>query len=131
MALQIQFRIQKLNRFIVANPAFADNPVGPIKGKPTTPREALAKLQRGEDIPEVIAMLSAAGIDPPEQDWQLVEDYYMRLLRLPGPHPKIYIIGTKMTLEEALLAVRRRDPVGQQLLSSYQGMLREMARRMK
>ena len=127
MALQIQ----KLNRLIATSPALADNPIGLVKGRSTTPREALAKLQRGEDVPEVIAMLSAAGIDPPEQDWQLVEDYYRRLLQLPGPHPKIYIIGTELTLEDALLAVRRRDPTGQQLLSSYQGMLREMARRMK
>ena len=127
MALQIQ----KLNRFIAANPALADNPIGIVRGRSITPREALAMLQRGEAVQEIIAMLSAAGIDPPEQDWQLVEDYYRRLLQLPGPHPKIYIIGTELTLEDALLAVRRRDPTGQQLLSSYQGLLRETARRMK
>jgi len=127
MAIQIQ----KLNRFIAANPALADNPIGIVRGRSITPREALAMLQRGEAVQEIIAMLSAAGIDPPEQDWQLVEDYYRRLLQLPGPHPKIYIIGTELTLEDALLAVRRRDPTGQQLLSSYQGLLRETARRMK
>jgi len=127
MALQIQ----KLNRFIVANPALADNPIGIVRGRSITPREALAMLQRGEAVSDVVIALAAAGIDPPEQDWQLVEDYYRRQLQRPGPHPKIYIIGTEMTLGEALLAVRRRDPVGQQLLSSYQGMLRETARRMK
>ncbi len=127
MAIQIQ----KLNRFIAANPALADNPIGIVRGRSITPREALAMLQRGEAVSEVVAALSAAGIDPPEQDWALVEDYYRRLLQLPGPHPKIYIIGTEMTLEQALIAVRRRDPVGQQLLSSYQGLTREMARRMK
>ncbi len=131
MAFQIQKLLQKLPRFMTDYPALADNPIGLVKGRSTTPREALVKLQRGEDVPEVIAMLSAAGIDPPEQDWLLVEDYYRRLLQRPGPHPKIYIIGTEMTLQQALMHVRQRDAVGQQLLSSYQGLTREMAKRMK
>ncbi len=88
-------------------------------------------LQRNEAVPEVVAALAAAGIDPPEQDWALVEDYYQRLLQLPGPHPKLYIIGSEMSLEEALMHVRRRDAAGQELLKSYQGLTREMARRMK
>lgn len=131
MALQIQKLLQKLPRFITDNPALADNPIGLVKGRSTTLREALAKLQRGEDVSDVIAMLSAAGIDPPEQDWQLVEDYYRRLLQRPEPPPKIYIIGTEMSLQQALMHVQRRDPTGQQLFSAYQGMLRETARRMK
>jgi len=127
MALQIQ----KLNRFIAANPALADVPFGIVRGRAITPRESLAMLQRGEAVSEVVAAMNAAGMDPPEQDWALVEAYYQKLLQLPGPHPKIYIIGTEMTLEDALLAVRRRDPAGQQLLNSYQALTREMARRMK
>ncbi|GAI02882.1 unnamed protein product, partial [marine sediment metagenome] len=91
----------------------------------------LAMLQRGEAIPEVIAAMNAAGMDPIDQDWALAEDYYLRLLQLPGPHPKIYIIGTEMTLEDALMAVRRRDAAGQELLRSYQALTREIAKRMK
>ena len=125
------YQIQKLNRFITANPALADVPFGTVRGRPITPREALAMLQRGEAVSEVVAAMSAAGMDPPQQDWQLVEDYYMRLLQLPGPHPKIYIIGQEMNLEEALMHVRRRDAAGQELLRSYQALTREMARRMK
>lgn len=127
MALQIQ----KLNRFIVANPALADVPFGVVRGMPITPRQALAMLQRGEAVSEVVVAMSVVGMDPIEQDWALAEDYYRKLLQLPGPHPKIYIIGQEMTLEDALIAVRRRDAAGQQLLSSYQGLTREMAKRMK
>ena len=125
------YQIQKLNRFIANNPALADVPFGTVRGVPITPRQALAMLQRGEAVSEVVAAMSAAGMDPIEQDWTLVEDYYMRLLQLPGPHPKIYIIGQEMTLEEALMHVRSRDAAGQELLRSYQALTREMARRMK
>jgi len=125
------YQIQKLNRFIAANPALADVPFGVVRGRSITPREALAMLQRSEAVSEVVAAMNVAGMDPVEQDWFLVEDYYRKLLQLPGPHPKIYIIGTEMTLEDALRAVRRRDAAGQQLLNSYQALTREMAKRMK
>ena len=125
------YQMQKLNRFIVANPALADVPFGIVRGRSITPREALAMLQRGEAVPEVVAAMSAAGMDPIVQDWALVEDYYRRLLQLPGPHPKIYTFGQEMTLEEALMHVRNKDAKGQELLRSYQGLTREMARRMK
>ncbi len=125
------YQLQKLNRFIAVNPALADVPFGIVRGTPITPRQALAMLQRGEAVSEVVAAMSAAGIDPPQQDWALVEDYYRRLLQLPGPHPKIYTIGQEITLEEALMHVRSRDVKGQELLKSYQGLMREMARRMK
>ena len=88
-------------------------------------------LQRGEAVSEVVVAMEAAGLDPIEQDWALVEDYYKKLLQLPGPHPKIYIIGEELSLEDALMAVKRRDATGQQLLNSYQGLTREMAKRMK
>jgi len=125
------YQIQKLNRFIAANPALADVPFGVVRGSSITPREALAMLQRGEAVSEVVAAMASAGLDPIEQDWGLVEAYYRKLLQLPGPHPKLYIIGTEMSLEEALIAVTRRDAAGKELLRSYQGMTREMARRMK
>jgi len=127
MALQIQ----KLNRFIANNPALADVPFGVVRGRSITPREALAMLQRGESVSDVVVAMEAAGMDPIEQDWALVEDYYRKLLQLPGPHPKIYIIGEELSLEDALMAVRRRDAAGQQLLNSYQSLTREMAKRMK
>lgn len=125
------YQIQKLNRFIANNRALADVPFGMVRGIPITPRQALAMLQRNEAVSEVIEAMSQAGMDPIEQDWILVEDYYRKLLQLPGPHPKIYIIGQEMTLEEALMHVMQKDAVGQELLRSYQGLTREIARRMK
>jgi len=125
------YQIQKLNRFIAKNPALADVPFGMVRGVPITPRQALAMLQRGEAVSEVVAAMNAAGMDPIEQDWILVEDYYRKLLQLPGPHPKIYIIGQEMSLEDALMHVMQKDASGQELLRSYQGLTREMARRMK
>lgn len=125
------YQIQKLNRFIVNNPALADVPFGIVRGRSITPREALAMLQRGEAVSEVVAAMEAAGMDPIEQDWALIEDYYRRLLQLPGPHPKIYIIGQEMDLKEALMHVIQRDAAGQELLRSYQNLTKEMARRMK
>jgi len=127
MAIQIQ----KLNRFIATSPALADVPFGVVRGMSITPRQALAMLQRGESVSEVVLAMNRAGMDPPEQDWALAEDYYMNLLKLPGPHPKIYIIGSEMTLQQALMHLRQRDAAGQQLLNSYQGLTREMAKRMK
>jgi len=124
-------QIQKLNRFISANPALADVPFGVVRGIPITPRQALAMLQRDEAVPEVVAAMSAAGMDPIQQDWKLVEEYYMKLIQLPSPPPTIYVIGEEMTLSEALSHIRQRDITGQALLRSYQALTREMARRMK
>ena len=125
------YKIPKLTSFISANPALADVPIGYVRGISITPRQALAMLQRGEAVNEVVAVLSAAGMDPIQQDWKLVEDYYIKLLQLPSPPPTIYVIGEEMTLSEALSHIQQRDLIGQQLLRSYQGLTREMARRMR
>ncbi|GAG77719.1 unnamed protein product [marine sediment metagenome] len=125
------YKIPNLTRFISANPALADVPIGFVKGIPLTPRLALAMLQRGEAVTEVVAVLAAAGMDPIQQDWKLVEDYYIKLLQLPSSPPTIYVIGEEMTLSEALSHIQQRDLIGQQLLRSYQGLTREMARRMR
>lgn len=125
------YKISKLTSFISANPALADVPIGFVRGIPITPRQALAMLQRGEAVNEVVAVLSAAGMDPIQQDWKLVEDYYIKLLQLPSTPPTIYVIGEEMTLSEALSHIQQRDLIGQQLLRSYQGLTREMARRMR
>ena len=126
------YQIQKLSRFIAQNQALADLPFGIVKGLPITPRQALDMLNRGESVAEVIQAMTIAGMNPPQEDWRLVEAYYESLLRQPGPKPKIYSIGQpEMTLEEALMHVRLRDEKGQEFLKSYQGMLNEMARRMK
>ena len=123
-------KINKLKRFVVTNPALAGVPFGIVRGIPITPRQALAMLQRGEAVSEITAAMATAGLDPPE-DWELAEAYYKKLLQLPGPHPKIYVIGQEMTLEEALTHIRLRDAKGQELLRGYQSLQREMARRLR
>jgi len=129
--MSVPQKISKLRNFIARNPALADVGFTVIGNQAVTPRTALSMLERGQNINAVILGLKKIGVDPPEQDWALAEDYYRSLLQLPGPHPKIYIIGTEMTLEQALAHLKRRDAAGQQLLNSYQGLTREMARRMK
>jgi len=124
------FQIEKLRRFMSTQPAFADVPFGTVRGQPITPRQALNMLQSGEAVAEVSQAMAKAGLDPPE-DWDLIEAYYRRLAALPGPKPKIYVIGQEMTIEEALLHIQRKDAKGQELLSSYRGLLGEMARRMR
>lgn len=130
-------QIQKLRRFINANPALADVPFGIVQGQPITPREALQKLRLGLAQEEVTMALEQAGLDPEPQDWELTEAYYRKLLELPGPKPSIYvipegeIIGKQITLEEALIHVRRRDETGRSLLKNYQGLLGEMGQRMR
>ncbi|GAH40928.1 unnamed protein product, partial [marine sediment metagenome] len=123
----MSFQIEKLNRFIATQPAFSDVPFGLVQGQPITPRKALDMLQRGEAVAEVSQAMAKAGLDPPE-DWELVEAYYRMLAALPEPKPKIYVIGTEMTMEDALLHIQRKDAEGQDLLKSYRGLLVEMAR---
>ena len=128
----MSYQVQKLSLFVAQNPALADLPFGIVKGLPITPRQALDMLRMGESVAEVIQAMAIAGMNPPPEDWRLIEAYYESLLRQPGLKPKIYSIGQpEMTLEDALMHVRLRDEKGQEFLKSYQGMLKEMARRMK
>jgi len=130
-------QVEKLRRFINANKALADVPFGIVQGRAITPREALEKLRLGLALEEVAIALEQAGLDPEPQDWVLTEAYYRKLLALPGPKPSIYVIsegavvGKQITLEDALMHVRRRDETGRGLLKSYQGLLGEMGQRMK
>lgn len=130
------YQVERLRRFIAANPALADIPFGFVRGRPVSPREALAMLVRGEAVAEVAAAIAAAGLNLSEE-WELAEDYYRRLLALPEPRPKIYVIaygelvGQDMTLEEALMHIRLKDAKGRALMRSYKGLRREIARRMR
>ncbi len=122
---------KKLKRFIARSRALADVPFSVVHGRSITPRGLLVMLQRDEAVPEVVAAISMAGPSLPQQEWQLVEDYYKMLLSRPGPHPKIRWIGGEMTFEEALAHVMAKDVKGRGLLLMYQGLKREMVRRMK
>jgi len=135
--LAVENKIRSLSRFLRENRALSDVPFGSIRGRPVTPREALAMLRRREAVAEVLSALAAAGLDPPGQEWELAEAYYRSLLTGPQPRPRVYIIaegevvGQELTVEEALEHIRRRDAKGAALLQSYLSLRREMARRMK
>lgn len=123
---------QKLKSFIARYRALADVPYRVVHGRSITPREALVILQRDEVTPKIVATISMATPNSPQQEWQLVKAFYRMLLSRPGPHLKIYWIGGEMTLEEALAHVRVKDAkVYPKLLSMYQGLEREMVQRMK
>ena len=130
-------KITRLSSFIVSSPALADSPIGIVNGKTITPRTALQMLQRGQNVNSVINALAVIGVDPPEQDWILVEQYYRELLAKPGKKPNIYVIpegkvtGEQMTIDQALAHIRARDAVGRSLLQSYQGYLAEISTRMR
>jgi hypothetical protein len=131
----VQNKITKLQNFIARNPAQADSPIGIAAGKYITPRTALQMLQRGQNVNAVISALNVIGVDPPQQDWSLVEEYYMQRLQQAGRKPKIYrlptVQGHEMTDEEALQHIRAKDAIGQELLRKYQKYLQEMGRRME
>lgn len=127
--MSIQNKIAKLQRFVANNRALADIPIGMINGRPVTPRDALNMLRQNINTQQVLNTLQTAGLDPIE-DWDLTEAYYRRLLAKPGPKPKIYCLGKEMTIEEALMHVRRKDKEGTELVDTYRGLKRELARRL-
>ena len=132
----VQSKIAKLQNFIARNPAQADSPIGIAAGTYVTPRTALSMLQKGQNINAVIGALKVIGVDPPEQDWALVEQYYVQRTQQPRRKLKTFrlpvtIRGHAMTDEEALQHIRAKDAIGQELLRIYQGYLGEMGRRME
>ncbi len=135
--MSVPMKIKKLSTFIAQNPALADSPIGIVNGVYLTPRVALSMLSRGQNVPAVINALAVIGVDPPEQDWSLVEGYYQSLERKPGKTPTTFIIpqgqviGVDLSVQEALYHIRQRDAIGLSLLKSYQGYLGEVSRRMQ
>jgi len=131
----VQSKITKLQNFIARNPGQADSPIGIAAGTYITPRTALSMLRKGQNINAVINALKVIGVDPPQQDWALVEQYYVQRVQQVGRKPKTYrlptVQGHAMTDEEALQHIRAKDAIGKELLRIYQGYLKEMGRRME
>jgi hypothetical protein len=125
--MSVQEKIARLSAFIRENPAFANVPFMIIAGRPVTPTEALAMLQAGRNVEEIMAGLARLGLDLP---WELCEEFYRRLVAA-RPEIKIYALGfvPEMSLSEALEHVRARDEVGRQLTEVYAKMLSFMRER--
>ncbi len=128
--MSVQMKIGALRRFIQDNPALSEVPFILVRNMPLTPRQALAYLERGQMVGEIVSAMMTMGFDP-AQEWELAESYYQSLLRHPPPRPRIIMIGQELTLEEALRHVRLRDQIGLELLEAYRALRREIARRMR
>ncbi len=115
----------------------ANSPIGIVDGIYLTPTVALALLSKGQSVQGVINALAVIGVDPPEQDWSLVEGFYQQMEREPGKTPTTFVIpqgqviGVDLSVQEALYHIRQRDAIGLALLTSYQGYLGEVSRRMQ
>lgn len=120
---------QKLRRLIQSNPAFKDVPFIVADGVMLSPEDALRYLELGQMPVKITRAITILRLS--EEDlWALVEDYYRRLLLKPPPRPVIVWIGGAMTYEQALEEVRVRTPIGREVMASYQGLLRELTRRL-
>jgi len=64
MEVNIAHYIEKLTKLIANHPPFANVPFGLVRGRPTTPPEAIAMLERGESVSEVVAAMAAVGHMP-------------------------------------------------------------------
>lgn len=122
---------QKLGRFLQANPGFKDVPFIIVEGVSLSPKEAFDRLARGQTVTQIAHAMTTVRLSLVEETTRLLaEDYYRRRLLLPPPRPVIVWIGGRITVEQALEALRRRTPFSQEIVKSYQGLLRELTRRL-
>jgi hypothetical protein len=119
----------KLKRLIHANPAFKDIPFTVADGVILTPETALLTLELSKTPVKTTRALKTVRLSK-ETLGTLTEDYYKRLLLKPPPHPVIVWIGSTLTPEQALEEVKARTPTGLELMASYQGLLKELNRRL-
>jgi hypothetical protein len=116
----------RLADFLRGNPAFANVPFMTVAGKPITPTEALAMLQAGLNVDEIMVGLRQLGLDLP---WQLAEEFYRRLSAAYPEAPKIYALQQyvpAMTPTEAYQHIKARDAVGETMVRSYSRLLEFM-----
>jgi hypothetical protein len=128
--MSVQEKISRLEAYIRDNPAFSSVPFMSVAGKPITPSEALSLLRAGQHVSEITAGLEKIGVDPPDQTWELAEEFYRRLAAVSPDYPKIYALSSyipAMSPKEALEHIRAKDSIGEQLVKLYSGMLDFMA----
>jgi hypothetical protein len=121
--MSVEEKKARLASFIRENPAFSNVPFLMVAGKPVTPVEALALLQAGRNVEEIISGLAKLGLDLP---WQLAEEFYRRLSAAYPEAPKIYALQQyvpAMTPREAYEHIKAKDSVGETLVHTYSRML--------
>jgi len=110
---EVEQKIAKLRRFTARFPALADVPALMVRGEPKSLRQALAMLEKREDVEVVLRALETFGLNSEEEIWRMAEEYYRRLAELPPPRPRILVLQPpELTIEQALEQVRRRTDVG-------------------
>jgi len=132
--LSVELKISRLERFVFSSPALADIPFMTIEGRAISPREALSYLRAGRYVDQIIDGLAKLGIDPPEEElpWELAEEFWKRYAA--ARQPRIYAIAgylPSMTPQEAYEHIKARDQVGQNLVKSYESLLKFMRARME
>ena len=128
--MSVEEKKARLARFITENPAFSAVPFLIVAGRAITPSEALALLQAGRNVDEIMAELALMGLDLP---WELAEEFYMRLSAAYPEAPKIYALQQyvpAMTPTEAYKHVKARDAVGETLVRAYASLIDFMRMRM-
>ena len=115
--------MRRLEEFIRENPALANVPYFSTRIGLLSPIEALNALRAGKISEEEL------GIDP--DIWELTEEYYKRLAQLPGPKPKIYILGYELTIEEACKHIRERTEIGKALVEAHSKLLKLIEEKLK
>ena len=121
--MSVEEKIQRLARFISENRAFSNVPFMIAAGRPVTPVEALALLQAGRNVEEIMGGLARLGLDLP---WELAEEFYRRISAAYPEAPKIYALQQyvpAMTPAEAHQHVKARDAVGETLVKAYASLL--------
>jgi hypothetical protein len=124
--VSVEEKLNRLAKFIAENPAFTNVPFMVVAGRPITPTEALAMLQTGRNVEEIMSGLVKLGLDLP---WELTEEFYRRLSAAYPEAPKIYALQQyvpAMTPTEAYEHVKAKDPVGETLVRSYARLLEFM-----
>jgi hypothetical protein len=128
--MAVQEKVAKLERFLSESPSFRGVPFAVVAGRAITLEEALDMLKRGVNVPEVMAALAGAGLDP--LPWAECEAFYQRLA---AARPELRIYGLPyvpaMSPSEALEHVRARDEVGESLAKMYANLLSFMRERMR
>jgi hypothetical protein len=124
--MAVEEKKARLADFLRGNPAFANVPFITVAGKPITPTEALAMLQAGLNVDEIMVGLRQLGLDLP---WQLAEEFYRRLSAAYPEAPKIYALQQyvpAMTPTEAYQHIKARDSIGETIVRSYSRLLEFM-----
>jgi len=120
--VSLEEKALRLRRFISDNPALANVPVMVVYGRPISLSEALSYLESGIYVGEILEGLRNMGFDDP---WVLAEAFYRRLATA-YPGLRIYGLGAyvpAMSPAEALEHIRRRDEIGEQIVSAYRRLL--------